>query len=522
MNSANVNFSITNLTYSVGGLLKGLSFVGGITEKGPINKPEIIISSWTQFQRIYGGLISNSDFPLMCKRALEYGGALRIARIAHYDDITDASTLTAVKATTTAFANSTPSNLFSLPLKYEGAYYNGIRSEVYAASNGNSAYFNLKIYHVTDSTFETEIYENLVIPGHPTVNNSHYLDKVIKSSQVVNVTYNDLSGLSGTLRPSNVVKTYSGGDDGDPVVVGDYIGDSETKTGIHAFDDYSDAKQMGFPEVSDSSLHVAGSAYAASRKDLQYFAHLDNASNTAALLITDRQGTNIDSMYTAFFAGGVKCLDPVTNLTKEISELGDVFGICAYSESVSKPWLSFAGTNRGKLLNALGVVNNFGTPALRADINLLSNAQINVVVNSDNQLYLSGNFSAQLGQDALSFNNAVRLLIYQQKVLGPVLKRFLEEPCDIPLFKKIFYTVKPWLDSLVTDRALFSYSWMGDQDVKKIEDVQINTLPNLQLGKYKVRLFQKIIPSLQEITIDIVVTALDVEFSIAAALPAGV
>jgi hypothetical protein len=512
-NTAQVNFSITNLNFSVAQLIKGISFVGGITKRGPVADPSTVVTSWPQFVKIYGGLISTSDFPLLCKRALEAGSQLRVSRVVHYTDPADASTSTATKATTTAFANSTPSNLFSLPLKNPGADGNNIRAEVYAASNGDADYFNLKVYHIDEPDL-TEIYTNLTIPGQPTVANSHYLDTVIKRSKIVSVTYNDLSALVGTLRPVNVVKTYSTGSNGGTVVDADYIGDSAGGTGFNAFDAYDDAMQVCMPEMSASAIHVAGAAYADTRKDLVYFAHLDHTLTTANDLITERDGFNISSKYTAFFGGGLVVTDPTTGLQKNISELGDILGLAATSDLLFGEWYSFAGRNRGAIRNALNVITNFGTPAMKEDLNLLANHQINMVVAKNGQIQLSGNFSAQLANDQMSFLNTVRFLIALQKSLGPILEGFLEDPADLVTFKKIFRAVEPTLDSYVAKRALFSYVWDGDQNISRIEDVVVNDLNDLAVGKYKVKLYVKIIPSLQEIGIEIIVTDLGVDFSV--------
>ena len=512
-NTARVTFSIVNQTFSVAALLKGVGFVGGITLRGPINDPVDIITSWTQFTRIFGGFITTSDFPLLCKRALDYGAQLRVARIANYTDPADASTLTATKATLAAFVDGLAATLFTLTMKYPGADYANVTATVSAASNGNANYFNLTISHANDANV-TETYANITIPGAPTAANSHYLDDVIRGSNLVDVTYADLSAMTAPLRPVDVVTNGAGGSDGSAVVAGDYAGDPAGRTGLYAFDPYDDAMQIGFPEISDSAIHIAGAAYADTRKDIIYFAHLDNADVDANTYLSDRDGTNIDSTYTAFFGGGLKILDPVTSIAKNISELGDIFGIAAASDNVSHEWYSFAGINRGKLRNALGVVNNFGTPALQADLNLLANHQINMVVVSGGVGYLSGNFAATLGNSQQSFLNTNRFLIYLKKSLGPLLKTFLEQPADIATFKAIYRGVEPFLDNLVTQRALFSYVWDGDQDISKIEDVRVNNLTDLGNGKYKVKLFMKIVPSLNEIAVELIITALSVDFNV--------
>jgi hypothetical protein len=518
-NTAQVTFTISNQAFQVAALLKGISFVGGVTVRGPVNDPKTIITSWPQFIKIFGGLTPVSDFPLLAKRALDYGAQLRVARILNYTDPADATTGTGVKATITPFQNTSPATLFALTMKNPGADYNNLRIDITAASNGNSRYFNLVITHVSDSSI-FESWQNLTIPGTasfgPTVANSHYLDDIIRGSQLVNVTYSDLSAIAdgALLNPVVVTKTPTGGTDGSTIVVADYVGDAAGGTGLHAFDGYDDALQMGFPEISTDTLHIAGSAYAENRQDIMYFGHIDNSFTTATAIIGERDGMNIDSMYTAFFAGGLRVLDPVSQVEKSISELGDIFGICSYSDTVAHEWYSFAGTNRGKFRNALGVVNNFGTPAFQADLNIIANHQVNMAVVSGGICHLSGNFTAILSTSPLSFTNAVRGLIFVMKSLRPGLKRHLEQPCDLPEFKKIFREVEPFLDSMVTGRFWFSYVWDGDQTVSKIEDVRVNDLAQLQQGKYKAKLYAKLIPSMQEIAIEIVVTALNVQFTV--------
>lgn len=612
--TAKVRFNISDLTFSIASLLKGISFVGGVTLRGPINDPNEIITSWPQFEKQFGGLIPGSDFPHLCKRALERGSLLRVGRQGHYTDPTDASTLDAIKSAIippriltfsaalislntynltingTAIAASvfaTDSNttmaliatniaaspyvngayvvpvvgsnlnrvilifpkvaltltvnavtlgasqatvvptastaatvlskgnqaLFTIAPKNHGADYDNLSMTISNASNGNANYFNLAITHATDS-FVNESYENLIISGIPNQANSHYLDTVIKGTQLLAFTYGDLSGLTAPLRPVNATYKFTGGSNGTAPGDSDYIGDAGGKNGLHAFDGYDDAMQMGFPEISANAVHIAGAAYAASRADLQYYAHLSNANTTSAGYITDRTTTVIDTPYCAFFGGGLKVTDPITGLPVNISELGDIFGICAYSDSVAHEWFSFAGRNRGFITNALGIVNNFGTAALSGDLELLAQRQINMVVSTGGKMFLSGNFSAQLATSQMSFNNTVRFIIFQKKSLGPSLQAFLEEPADLNTLKAIFRGVKPFFENLIAERALFSYVWDGDQGISKIENVQVNNLTQLGLGKYKVRLYEKIIPSLQEIAIDITITPLNVSFEV--------
>jgi len=412
-NAANVNFSITNLTQTVGDILSGVTFVEGVTKRGPFADPQDIITNFTQFTKLFGGLIANSDFPLLCKRMLDRGVLLRVSRVGHYTDPTDDSTLDAVKAsinkvitltfdaalitanqvdmdvngtpitsivfatnsndTMAALATEIATNanvnsaivvdvgagtdddrvimifpasgtavtvtsatvtlgasqatiaigdsigivdinnniLFLLPIKHEGVDYNNITVAISAASNGSSDFFNLTITHINESDL-TETYVDLKIIGQPTVAESDYLNVIELQSSWVDVTYQDLSSLSGQLRPLNNTYHHNTGSDGTSPLPADFIGDSAARTGFNAFDPFDEAFEISAPEISDNAVHIAGDAYASNRKDLQYFAHLSNVNNTRALLIAARDLTNIDSKFTNFYAGGIKIIDHIS------------------------------------------------------------------------------------------------------------------------------------------------------------------------------------------------------------------
>lgn len=607
-NAANVSFNIINNAQIASQPLDGVFYVEGITERGPFGDPKDVITSWSQFVSIYGGLIDNSDFPLLCYRALNAGALLRVNRVGHYTDISNKSTLDAVIASTvtpstitfdadfitgntidltinstaitqvpfntdqattlsdlaTEIGNSThvssvqivgtdrrlivyPSvnvaltiagitiaggasqangtastasanmidtslnSIFGVAPKYKGVAYNKMSVTIADASNGQAGYFKLTI--LLDSIKED--YDNIKITGQPTAGNSSYLDDVIKNSIIATVTYQDLSSLTGQVRPANGKYVYGSGSDGTAPVSADYVGSSAGRTGFYSFDEYDEGFYLAAPEISDLAVNVGGSSYAASRKDLIFFAHLGNNLTTSASLITERSSTAIDNQYVAFYGGGVKILHPETSKEVTISEIGDILGLAAKVHTNLGQWRSFAGPNNGKVDGAIGVVNNFGSNGLFDDLNKLANRQINMMILRDNVIQLSGNFTGVLAESPESFNSVVSLLIYLKKLLKPVLNTFLEEPADIPTFQNIYYTVKPLLDNLVSARALFEYKWDGDQNAGTLDGLQVNNAADVQQGRYKVNFYIKPINSLQEIEVNIILTNAGVSFDVA-------
>lgn len=95
----------------------------GLTERGPIAEPTLV-SSWSDFQRIFGGFKSGAELPQAIAGFFENGGsAAYIVRTCHFTDNTDASTAAAARSTAnlTTAGDATPAELVGadLPLNLE-------------------------------------------------------------------------------------------------------------------------------------------------------------------------------------------------------------------------------------------------------------------------------------------------------------------------------------------------------------------------------------------------------------------
>lgn len=426
-------------------------------------------------------------------------------------DITGADPADLTTEQITKIVNYEGEELFSLVPKYEGSSFNSLVITVAPGSNGQTGYFDIQLTSLEDPLIN-EYYQNLRITGTPTAGDSTYLSTISENSQYLDVVYSDLSAIVGSAIPIPMIFNFTGGTNGTAPSVDDYIGDSGSKTGLHAFDEYNDSMQLVVLDNDSDEVNVAASAYAHNRKDLIYLLELPSTLGTKAAHITKRESLNINSKFTYIFGGGIKLRDPLAGITKNFKAIADVLANIAATDKDFGEWYSFAGPNRGNITGALGVVNNFGAPANFKDLNDLANRQINMVINRDNSIKLWGNHSAQYDYDQESQISIVRLIIFLQKSLRPTLERFLEEPCDIPTWKRIYFTVKPFLDGLVTARALFSYEWQGDQDATSLNNLQVNNPTDVGLGKYKVNFIIKAIPSIQEINVNIILSPAGIEF----------
>lgn len=613
--AAKVNINVTDLTQSVVSPTEGIAFLQGQSLRGPFASPDEVITSWSRFVAIYGGLSLTTDAPLLAKRLLEKGGSIRFNRIGHYTDNSNASTLTAIKAqqpevtmyefddalvssnqitfevedgeshiinftlnnnntlkkiaealetedtvgsavvipagpgdsnrvifvtpapgktfaldtamsvtggatqanvteeTFTEITNSDGDELFQLVPKYPGADYNNFQITVTPASNGAPEYFDILIEHIKEPEI-SEKYTNLTIPSNTDIGNSNYLEKVVVSSQYFDVVYKDLTSLEGQQVPLPISFRMDSGSDGDAVTTADYIGDSSARTGLYAFDPYDDSYYLASLDHTSTDVDIAASAYAANRKDVIYMLEFNPNLKTKSAILNSLQTMNIDTQYTYMFGGGVKILNPQNSQQKESRAIADVLAVAINSDKNYGPWYSFAGPNRGNITGVLGVITNFGAPASYADLDDLANRRINMIINRSNSIKLWGNFSAQKKETQQRFISIVKLLIYLKKSLRPTLEEYLEEPNDIPTWNRIFYTVKPFMDSLVTRRALYTYDWQGDQYAGSMKDLQINNTSDVSDGKYKVILQIQAIPSIQEINLAIVMTKAGVDFNV--------
>jgi len=499
---ANVKFNVQNFTKGVSTPLTDIFFVEGITKRGPVSDPKDIITSWPDFQRLFGGLLTTSDFPLLCKRALKRGSKLRVNRVTHYTS----NATTAVKAPALNVTNddSTPVNLFTIQPKYHGVDYNNITVKITAASNANASYFDIQVVHANEADL-TETYTNIKNPIASTASNQTFLDDVKVRSQLIDFGYIDCTSVSD-LHPEVADYAFVSGADGDAVVDADYAGVQADGNGFYAFDNYDDANIIACPEISTATVNAAGAAYAAARQDLVFFAHLSNAVTTAAALVTARDSVTPKSKFSEVFAGGIKLRDETTLQEISKSEMGDVLGIAAFVHGTLGPWFSLAGL-KSRVDDAIGVVTNFGTPAKATNLTTLAQSQINVMCVKNGVVQLSGNFSGQIENDLEKFASTVFLIIYLKKALRPVFESYLEEPNDPQTWKAMYNHVKPFLDSLAgpEKRALWKYEYIDDHDANSLSDLQVNTATDVQNGKYKINLKIWPIASLQELTINIMI-----------------
>ena len=145
----------TDLSYYVDTLLKGVSCVQGVCERGPINEATLVGSA-EEFERIFGSNLNGYDFPLVCKRALSYGATLWISRVVHQTVTLGVASTEAQAAGVTLKDRASTSAVDTLKVEANsvGTWGNQLKVKVVDSSTDPANLFSLEVY-VGDTLAET-------------------------------------------------------------------------------------------------------------------------------------------------------------------------------------------------------------------------------------------------------------------------------------------------------------------------------------------------------------------------------
>lgn len=312
----------------------------------------------------------------------------------------------------------------------------------------------------------------------------------------------------------------SGGDDGlSGLDDDDWIGDSGSATGLHAFDSIEDAFGLGSPEAASPAVVAAGVAYCEAREDMVYYCEPGSSVTDASTAIDFRKGEGdythaaFNSSYGAMYFGRPKVRSSKTNSIIDISTLGDVFGVHSYSDAKTEVWFAPAGLQRGKVPNTLGVHYNVGTAARSSELDDLDDNQINAIVNfADEGTVIWGENTLQVVPSALQSLHVRRLLIYLRKALTRVNRIWLFEPNDPVTWRRVYNMINPFMQDLLSRRAFYDYQIQCDQDAKNIDDAILNTPERIDRGEFVCRIYIKPTRTLKYFALEAVITKSSANF----------
>lgn len=477
---AKVKAEVIDISVLVNTGIKGIHAFLGETERGKIGT-SVLVSTWTEFVNNFGGLLTTTDFPLLCKRALDAGCRLRVARAANYGDPTDASTLVGAEA---AIIVDTDGRIVA---KSKGTWGNQINIETVVAASGRADKYDINVWIGANKTeFETisDVNTTITVADIAKINNK---------SRLVDFTTEWLGkNLAAVFTAGDVaLSLVNGVSVGTPLPV-DYIGDSAAATGIHSLDNHADFVRISIPTQAIGSIDTALAAYAERRKDCRAILRTPlGISGATAIAYRDKtapydsDGVAVNSWYASMIFGELQVLDPQTGLSKAIPALPDVAGCYSNKDNNSYEWFAAAGPKRGKINNASGLGYNLGSSARAGEADLAVVRGINPVIDDTTYgIVYWGVKTLQRADTLLQFENVADLVIFLLRAIQPLAKKELFEPNDIATWKTIWRNVNPLLKTVKARRGIWDYKYQGDQDAETIDDIVVNDKADIDAGKY--------------------------------------
>lgn len=562
--SPNVRFKIENNNVQQSFPSLGVSCMIARTTKGPLNDPSEIISSYPQFQRIYGEeiLAKNTISPI--QKALEYGSKLRIIRVGtpYPGTFVGESDGNKNKLTVFKYTNDEGSVSLNIIPSGNGDLINGENKyKITFSYRPDQGIISVIVKDNSDEILESStLFKHQVLEGTGEDTHTQYVDASSLSQFALYSNYlkftvdttgevpyevKDVNSFAewvsqfndtednGSSLEFTISKGVSEGPESSVLKEVTKVVDTgkqpipSKEDWENAFDallDYTDVYQVTCSNINnqedetkyDITFPGFHKHFVDECKRLQeytYYIELpvkednvilsaDQLSNKAK---TWQQALGY-SEYVAYFTGGLKMYNEGGVLV-DTDCIGPILGLGDTSATESGPWKSFAGMNRGLISQAVGpVIKNYGSPSRYEDLNLLAENFLNVIVikdtpSSGKSTMLWHCFTSKFKQDSEKFLSIVRLNLYLKKNLRPILEKYLEEPNIWTTWLNIYLEAKPILDDLITDLAISEYSWNGDQNASSYEDLTVNNEADVRQGKYKVVLTYKDIVPMQDIHI---------------------
>lgn len=214
---------------------------------------------------------------------------------------------------------------------YYGTYANNVTIDIYNASSGDAALFNMRVNY---NTYEEETYINASMSSSSA---AYILTKVNGESKFIALTDPAVS-----TRPTNGTYTLTGGDDGLVGLVDiDYVGNSGANTGLYAFDKI-DIDLLAVPGITTSAVQNGIKDYCHTYRpdEVQFFIECPEGSDAEACVthVTTttslQNSTDSGAIYTPWLKIDNPDSSVFTGTLVTIPPTPFVLGKCSYNESI--------------------------------------------------------------------------------------------------------------------------------------------------------------------------------------------
>jgi len=475
----------------------------GVTEKGPVNKP-VLVTSWEQFINKFGSYINEGYLAYAARSFFDNGGSvLYVCRIAHYTDITDKSTLTAMESNMTIDnREATPAPSLQINAANPGTWGDRISVSIEDGSLDPANAFNLIVKYKDNIV---EVFKELSMDE----TSANHVELMINEVSDY-ITVSDLSPSTGTAEDRPALGTYQlvGGNNGlSGVTDSDYIGDPSQHTGLYAFDEIDALNLLMVPGVTTVPVINAGITYVENRKDLLFIA--DTPFMLEPLEVVDfRKGQGIythaafSSSYAALYYPWLEISDPITARKKYIPPCGAVAGCCARSDQKTYVWWAPAGIDRGRVFNAVSV--SYKTS--RGERDVLYPEGINVIaVFPDTGINIWGQKTLQSQPSAVDRVNVRRLMMYMEEAISESSRFVVFEPNNPQTWRALGRLINPFLQDIKEKGGLYDYAFQCDEET--------NTPVVIDRNEMIARVFVKPTKTAEFIELNFILTGTGADFS---------
>lgn len=424
--------------------LLGVSCFLARTEKGPYDDPSELITSFSQFQRIFGKEIVPDGSVSNIEKALVGGSKLRIIRVlgagAKRGTITKADEPRLLEEDEVDLASATPQDVqASEVLKLTSGDTTvsfGLVTKGYGDPIGSGDTFKVGFYKSMNTIFY-KIYDanGTILESGPVItyktkdeqnktsvdylalsnfaSNSAYLEpKMVTTTDKIKSFENLVAWLQSSIdQTENPIAIQVGGKEAtDEIMFNGTLGtagaDPTADEWIASLDfvrDYTDVYQLSCSHIhqhlqSDQDVlkvHKVAKEMCAELQEYTYYIEVPKytthyTQGTQPRLkqdivtwINTCLGSIGNSKYVAYFAGGIKYYNEF-GLLSNSDVLGTIFGLGDTAASNYGPWKSFAGMNRGVIYDGQGPVSpNYGSDSRYNELNELAQTYANMIVIKD-------------------------------------------------------------------------------------------------------------------------------------------
>jgi hypothetical protein len=425
--------------------LLGVSCFLARTEKGPYDDPSELITSFPQFQRIFGKEIVPDGSVSNIEKALVGGSKLRIIRVlgagAKKGTITKAENSSVLEEDEIEVASAIPGEVqASEVMKFTSGSINvsfGLVTKGYGDPIGSGETFkvgfsksvNTIFYNIYDAngsilesgpviTYKTRDDQNKTSVDYLALSNfasnSAYLEpKMVTTTDKIKSFENLVAWLQTSIdQTENSLTVQVGGKeptteeimfDGTLGTAGANPTAAEWISSLDLVRDYTDIYQLSCSHIHQHlktdqdalKVHQVAKVMCAELQEYTYYIEVPKYTthysegtqprNKQSIItwINNCLGSIGNSKYVAYFAGGIKYYNEF-GLLSNSDVMGTIFGLGDTSASNYGPWKSFAGMNRGVIYDGNGPVSpNYGSDSRYDELNELAQMYANMIVIKD-------------------------------------------------------------------------------------------------------------------------------------------